>query len=95
MNTQSTAPAAATHLPARAVREVPARLAAKLADCGLIFIASNPRAAKDVCDRFYVVSGGEILPCDDYDHAAALLAASVEEEPADAEEADVPTFDLA
>lgn len=71
-------------------------LAAKLADCGLIFIASNPRAAKDVCERFYVVSGGEILPCDDYDHAAALLAASVEEDPTEAEEeADVPTFDLA
>lgn len=70
-------------------------LAGKLADCGLIFIASNPRAAKDVCDRFYVVSGGEILPCDDYDHAAALLATSVEDDSADAAEADVPTFDLA
>ena len=70
-------------------------LTEKLAHCGLIFIASNPRAAKDVCDQFYVVSGGEILPCDDYDHAATLLAASVEDDSADAAEADVPTFDLA
>jgi capsular polysaccharide transport system ATP-binding protein len=67
----------------------------RLTDCGLIFIASNPRAAKDVCDRFYVVSGGEILPCDDYDHAAVLLAASVDEDSADAAEVDMPTFDLA
>lgn len=69
-------------------------LAGKLADCGLIFIASNPRAAKDVCDRFYVVSGGQFLPCDDYDHAANLLAASVDEESVDADE-EIPTFDLA
>lgn len=70
-------------------------LAEKLADCGLIFIASNPRAAKDICDRFYVVSGGEILPCDDYDHAATLLASSVEEDSVDAAEEEIPTFDLA
>jgi len=69
-------------------------LTEKLTNCGLIFIASNPRAAKDVCDRFYVVSGGEFLPCDDYDHAATLLAASVEEDSADAD-VDIPTFDLA
>lgn len=69
-------------------------LTEKLADCGLIFIASNPRAAKDVCDRFTVVSGGEFLLCEDYDHAASLLAASMDQESTDADE-QIPTFDLA
>lgn len=69
-------------------------LNAKLAGCGLIFVASNPRPAKDVCDRFYVVSGGQFLPCDDYDHAADLLAASLDDDTSVSEEADIPTFDL-
>jgi capsular polysaccharide transport system ATP-binding protein len=61
--------------------------------CGLIFVGSNPRQAKDVCERFYVVTEGEIVPCDDFDHAAALLAGS--SDPDADEGAEVPIFDLA
>lgn len=70
-------------------------LTAKLSDCGLIFVASNPRPAKDVCDRFCVLSAGQFLPCDNYEHAVALLSDSVNDQSLDPEEADIPTFDLA
>lgn len=74
-------------------RKATEALTARLQDCGLIFVGSNPRQAKDFCERFYVVSGGDIIPCDDADHATDLLAATTDE---DADEAaDVPIFDLA
>ncbi len=69
-------------------------LSAKLDDCGLIFVASNPRPAKEICERFYVVSGGQFMPCDDYDHATTLLSAPLDDETSDSEESDIPTFDL-
>lgn len=72
-----------------------AALAERLSDCGLIFIASNARAAKDVCDSFYVLSGGEFIRCDDFEHATTLFASTSAQETDEAVDADIPTFDLA
>lgn len=60
--------------------------------CGLIYVGSNPRQAKDICDRFYVVDGGTILACDDLEEATTLLTSAIED---DGSDADVPVFDLA
>jgi hypothetical protein len=46
-----------------------------------------------VCERFYVVSDGEIVPCEGFDHATELLA-GINDPDAD-ESAEVPVFDLA
>jgi capsular polysaccharide transport system ATP-binding protein len=71
-------------------------LTAKLSDAGLIFVASNPRQAREICDRFYVLSGGQFLACDDYDEALERLSSSAEDDDAgDSADHDLPTFDLA
>lgn len=74
-----------------------AALTAKLGECGLIFVASNPRPARDICDRFYVLSGGQFLLCDDYEEALTRLSSSVveEEDAGDSADDEIPTFDLA
>jgi capsular polysaccharide transport system ATP-binding protein len=71
-----------------------AALAERLSDCGLIFIASNPRPAKDICDSFYVLSGGEFVRCDDFDHASDFYASTSEQTAEEEADADIPTFDL-
>jgi capsular polysaccharide transport system ATP-binding protein len=72
-----------------------AALADRLSDCGLIFIASNARSAKEVCDAFYVLRGGEFIRCDDFEHATTLFASTSAQEADEAVDADIPTFDLA
>jgi len=71
-----------------------AALTERLADCGLIFVASNPRPAKDVCDSFYVLSGGEFVRCDDFEHAIDLYASTSGQTAEEEADADIPTFDL-
>ena len=71
-----------------------AALAERLQDTGLIFVASNPRQAKDVCDRYYVVNDGAFVACDDYDHACAMLDASQVDDAGSPLDADIPLFDL-
>ncbi len=70
-------------------------LAMRLSDCGLIFVASNARPAKEVCDTFYVLSGGEFVRADDFEHATTLFASTAEQSSEEAADADIPTFDLA
>lgn len=51
-----------------------AALDERLKSCGLIFVASNPRATEAVCDRHAVVSRGKIIQCQSHQEAKELFA---------------------
>lgn len=72
-----------------------AALTERLSDGGLIFVASNPRSAKDVCDRFYVVSDGNVISCESYEDALSRFAAAFMTAEGDPDDDDLPSFDLA
>lgn len=68
----------------------------RLRTCGLILVASNPKAMEGVCDRFGVLSRGKIVLCGDFEEAKALMTFDLEhggEEEAVDEE--LASFDLA
>jgi capsular polysaccharide transport system ATP-binding protein len=73
-----------------------AALLERLRTAGLIFVASNPNATREVCDRHGVVSRGKIILCETHDEAKQLFQSnfdgSTAEEIADEE---LPSFDLA
>lgn len=71
-----------------------AALAERLSDCGLIFVASNPRPAKEVCETFYVLAGGEFIRCDGFEHASDFYASTSGQSAEEEADADIPTFDL-
>lgn len=75
-------------------RKCMAALTERLTDAGLIFVASNIRAAKDVCDRFYVVSNGKILSCESHEDALSLFSASFMKSDDEGDEEDLLSFDL-
>ena len=73
-----------------------AALRQRLETCGLILVASNPRAMEGFCERFGVLSRGKIVPCEDVDEAKSVLTFDFEhggEEEAVDEE--LASFDLA
>jgi len=68
----------------------------RLETCGLILVASNPRALETACERFAVLSRGKIIMCEDLNEAKSLLTFDLEhggEEEAIEEE--LASFDLA
>jgi capsular polysaccharide transport system ATP-binding protein len=68
----------------------------RLQSCGLILVASNPKAMEGACERFGVLSRGKIIMCDSLDEAKSLLTFDLEhggEEEAIDEE--LASFDLA
>jgi len=73
-----------------------AALDERLKTAGLIFVASNPRATAEVCDRHAVVMGGKIVQCSSHKEAAELFeqdfVGTAGEEPVDE---DLASFDLA
>ncbi len=73
-----------------------AALDERLKTAGLIFLASNPRATADVCDRHAVVIKGKIIECSSHQEAAELFEWNFEgsagEEMVDEE---LASFDLA
>jgi capsular polysaccharide transport system ATP-binding protein len=73
-----------------------AALRARLKTCGLIFVASNPRLTKDVCDRHAIVSRGKIIVCRDHEEATQLFEQNFDEGGGDeiADE-ELASFDLA
>lgn len=73
-----------------------AALTERLKSCGLIFVASNPRLTKDVCERHAVVSRGKIILCRDHEEAAKLFDMNFDQGGGDeiADE-DLASFDLA
>jgi capsular polysaccharide transport system ATP-binding protein len=75
----------------RCMQEIEARLD----HCGLIFVTSNARPAQHVCNRFFVLEAGMIEECGSYDEAAERLEAQSGETVAEADEDDLPLFDLA
>jgi capsular polysaccharide transport system ATP-binding protein len=75
----------------RCMREIEARLE----HCGLIFVTSNPRPAKDTCDRFFVLEAARIEECGSYDEAVQRLEAQSGETVAAGDDDDLPLFDLA
>ncbi len=46
-----------------------ATLRDRLTSSGLIFVTSNVRSAKGICDRYYIVSDGKFVPTANYDDA--------------------------
>jgi capsular polysaccharide transport system ATP-binding protein len=73
-----------------------AALNQRLEGCGLILVASNPRAMEFACERFAVLSRGKIIMCEDLEEAKSLLTFDLEhggEEEAIDEE--LASFDLA
>ena len=73
-----------------------AALKERLKTAGLIFVASQPRATAEICDRHAVVVRGKIIPCATHQEAADLFTWNFEEEAADeiADE-ELASFDLA
>lgn len=70
-------------------------LAERLRSSGLIFVASNPRATQNVCERHGVVSKGKITECDTHEEAEELFARSYREGGADdVVDSDLASFDL-
>jgi capsular polysaccharide transport system ATP-binding protein len=73
-----------------------AALTDRLRDCGLILVASNPKAMELACERFGVLSKGKIIMCDSLEDAKDLLTVDLEE--GSAEELideELASFDLA
>ena len=68
----------------------------RLQSAGLIFVASNPNATKDVCEKHGVVTRGKIVLCGTHAEAKELFESNFSESFSDdlAEE-DLPSFDLA
>lgn len=74
-----------------------AALRVRLADKGLIFVASNIRAAKGICDRFYIVRNGKFLQCENYEDAERRFASTFDgsDQGGAIESDELATFDLA
>lgn len=73
-----------------------AALAERLKSSGLIFVASNPRATEEACDRHGVVSRGKIILCDTHQQAKDLFEDSAGEDGIDeVTYEDLASFDLA
>lgn len=73
-----------------------AALRERLRTAGLIFVASRPKATKDICDRHAVLIRGKIITCSSHEEAESLYVAG--SGPMDSGEfADevLPSFDLA
>jgi capsular polysaccharide transport system ATP-binding protein len=68
----------------------------RLKSCGLILVASNPRATKEFCDSHAVVLRGKIIRCESHDEAKAMFTAGMDEGAEDeiADE-ELASFDLA
>jgi capsular polysaccharide transport system ATP-binding protein len=63
---------------------------------GLILVASNPRATRDLCDRHGVVVRGKIIECDTHEEAEELLNLNLTGEAAqDEADEELASFDLA
>lgn len=73
-----------------------AALKARLQQCGLILVASNPRVTEEICDRHAVVRHGKIIACADHAEAKELFEAGAGDGGADeiADE-DLASFDIA
>lgn len=68
----------------------------RLESCGLILVASHPRALEAACERFGVLSRGKIIMCEDLDEAKALMSFDLEQGGAqEAEDEELASFDLA
>lgn len=77
-------------------RKCMAALHEKLKTAGLIFVASQPRATKDVCDRFAVLAGGKIIACDSYEQATEVFESNRESDAGiDISDEELVSFDLA
>ena len=73
-----------------------AALAERLQTSGLIFVASNPRATADVCDRHAVVMRGKIIACASHEEAAELFEQNFQEAAGeDVVDEELASFDLA
>lgn len=73
-----------------------AALADRLRTAGLIFVASNPRATEQVCERHAVVSRGKILLCESHEQAKELFQLNFEGGAADEiTDEELVSFDLA
>jgi capsular polysaccharide transport system ATP-binding protein len=71
-------------------------IAERLQRCGLIFVASQPRVTKEVCDRHGVVINGKIIECSTAEEAEEVFSLNFVGRPAE-EFADdqLASFDLA
>lgn len=73
-----------------------AALKDRLRTAGLIFVASQPKATKDICDRHAVLSRGKIISCSSHEEAEALFTANPDQpDGGDMYEEALPSFDLA
>lgn len=73
-----------------------ATLTERLKSCGLILVASNPRALEPACERFGVLSRGKIIMCEDLDEAKQLMTFDLEQGGADeVVDEELASFDLA
>lgn len=68
----------------------------RLRTTGLIFVASQPKMTKEICERHAILSRGRIIPCASHEEAESLFMASFERAGSDdlGDEA-LPSFDLA
>jgi ABC-type polysaccharide/polyol phosphate transport system ATPase subunit len=73
-----------------------AALDERLKTAGLIFVASNPRATANVCDRHAVVRRGKIIQCSSHEKAAELFEQNfLEAGGEDVADEELASFDLA
>jgi len=73
-----------------------AALLDRLRHAGLIFVASNPGATKDICERHGVVSRGKIILCDTHEEAKYLFEENFQGDQIDEiVDEELPSFDLA
>lgn len=71
-------------------------LKARLATCGLILVASQPRVTEEVCDRHAIVSRGKIIACRDHQEAKELFTMGIAEGGDDEiTDEELASFDLA
>ena len=71
-------------------------LSHRLDSCGLILVASNPRAMEPVCERFGVLSRGKIIMCPSLDDAKQSMTFDLEQGGAEeAVDEELASFDLA
>ncbi len=72
-----------------------AALKDRLRTAGLIFVASQPKATKDICERHAVLSRGKIISCASHEEAEELFTSSPDQADGDMYEEALPSFDLA
>ena len=73
-----------------------AALADRLRQAGLIFVASNPTATKDICEKHGVISRGKIIMCDTHEEAKYLFEDNSQDDLTyEVIDEELPSFDLA